>query len=198
MFHLNVSNICYSVIAISIVGFVYLLRLNLKTIDVTWEFVDAQIWTLLEMNTAIICCKHSRIRINIFLNYSSDFLIGSLPALRPIISLIIGAPTKHMTSKGSSAFKWGKSSKNSSNPSSGSKSWSKNSKSLENASATDDDENRLFTRLPENHSITEINSRGVVEMHNLHQSKSHVNVEHKVEVRSHGYNDNGRNIGSAV
>lgn len=38
----------------------YLLHLDLQSPDITWNFVVAVIWTNLEGNIAIICCKPSQ------------------------------------------------------------------------------------------------------------------------------------------
>lgn len=47
----------FSVTIISMVRLSYLLHLDLQSPDITWNFVVAVIWTNLEGNIAIICCK---------------------------------------------------------------------------------------------------------------------------------------------
>ena len=46
-----------SVVIISITRLVYLVRLDLTSQDVTWNFVNVEIWTLLEMGFAIVSGK---------------------------------------------------------------------------------------------------------------------------------------------
>ncbi|PVH94791.1 hypothetical protein DM02DRAFT_538717 [Periconia macrospinosa] len=56
------------VTAVSITRLVFLVSLNIADPDVTWVFIDPQIWTCVELNIAVVC--------------------GCLPQLRPLLLLI--------------------------------------------------------------------------------------------------------------
>lgn len=45
----------FSVTVVSVVRLMYLLRGNLTAPDITWNFVDIGIWSVVEANTAIVC-----------------------------------------------------------------------------------------------------------------------------------------------
>lgn len=49
----------YSVTIVSIVRLHYLLQGNLTSPDITWNFVDIALWSVLEGNVAIFCGKQS-------------------------------------------------------------------------------------------------------------------------------------------
>lgn len=44
-----------SVTVVSIVRFHYLIKGNLTSPDITWNFVDIALWSVLEGNLAIVC-----------------------------------------------------------------------------------------------------------------------------------------------
>ncbi|CAJ2502527.1 Uu.00g099210.m01.CDS01 [Anthostomella pinea] len=54
---------------ISIVRFTFVLRVDLTSPDITWNFVDTQMWTSLEGNVATVC--------------------ACLPSLKPILNLLV-------------------------------------------------------------------------------------------------------------
>jgi len=136
------------IIAISVTRLLILLRLNLHSPDVTWEFVHPQIWTCLEINVATICC--------------------CLPSLRPIILLFIGVreTSQSKASKGNST---------------GASGWP----TLKTTNvSTDDDADRLFTKLPEQYSVTQVTIGDDLEMPEL--NFRNINVRSDVDVQIRG------------
>lgn len=53
--------ILQSVTIISVIRLNYLLKLNLNDPDVTWNFVDVGLWSVLEANIAMICGTYSSV-----------------------------------------------------------------------------------------------------------------------------------------
>lgn len=49
----------HSVTVISMVRFSFIMHVNLKSPDITWNFSDSIIWTNAEGNIAVICCQSS-------------------------------------------------------------------------------------------------------------------------------------------
>lgn len=68
------------VTVISMVRFSFIMHVNLKSPDITWNFSDSIIWTNAEGNIAVICC--------------------CLPSLKPILNLLLHGTTS-LTSGGS-------------------------------------------------------------------------------------------------
>lgn len=64
----------YSVTIVSIVRLHYLLQGNLTSPDITWNFVDIALWSVLEGNVAIFCGKKALI-YPISLTASSEITI---------------------------------------------------------------------------------------------------------------------------
>lgn len=63
-----------SVTAVSITRLIFLVSLDVTEPNVTWVFIDPQIWTCVELNIAVVC--------------------GCLPQLRPLLLLITtGSPS---------------------------------------------------------------------------------------------------------
>ncbi|KAL8942327.1 MAG: hypothetical protein Q9211_001444 [Gyalolechia sp. 1 TL-2023] len=67
------------VIGVSITRFTVLLKLNLVSPDITWNYVDNQIWTAVESHVGIICACLPSLRplLNVFLFGSVDRTRGS-------------------------------------------------------------------------------------------------------------------------
>ncbi|MCJ1311312.1 hypothetical protein MMC25_004983 [Agyrium rufum] len=65
------------VVAVSIARINFVVNLDLTSPDLTWNFVDTQIWTCIETNVGIIC--------------------GCLPSLRPLLTLITTGSAKPNT-----------------------------------------------------------------------------------------------------
>ncbi|KAK5991553.1 hypothetical protein PT974_09837 [Cladobotryum mycophilum] len=74
------------VIIISIVRLVYLMELDLASLDITWNFVNVSMWSSLEGNLAIVC--------------------ACLPSLKPLFDLVFNGTmrTKTDSTRGSSGL----------------------------------------------------------------------------------------------
>lgn len=84
------SNYVVSVTIVSIVRLHYLLQGNLTSPDITWNFVNIALWSVVEGNTAIFCGMHASTRelphlSKKFANFL-PLLLACLPFLRPILS----------------------------------------------------------------------------------------------------------------
>ena len=49
------AKILVSVLCVSITRFTFILKLDIRSQDVTWNFVDTQIWTTVESHIGIAC-----------------------------------------------------------------------------------------------------------------------------------------------
>ncbi|KAL8956591.1 MAG: hypothetical protein Q9193_005923 [Seirophora villosa] len=73
------------VVGVSIVRFTYILSLDLQSPDVTWNFVNVQIWTGVEIHVGIVCAP-----------------VACLPSLRPLLNLaLFGSIDRPLRKKGS-------------------------------------------------------------------------------------------------
>ncbi|KAI4092141.1 MAG: hypothetical protein LQ344_003624 [Seirophora lacunosa] len=73
------------VVGVSIVRFTYIISLDLQSPDVTWNFVNVQIWTGVEIHVGIVCAP-----------------IACLPSLRPLLNLVLfGSVDRPCRKKGS-------------------------------------------------------------------------------------------------
>lgn len=85
------SNYMASVTIVSIVRLHYLLQGNLTSPDITWNFVNIALWSVVEGNTAIFCGKHvpsSRDLPSLWVIFSDSLSLppACLPFLRPVLS----------------------------------------------------------------------------------------------------------------
>ncbi|KAM0450434.1 hypothetical protein ACHAO4_006410 [Trichoderma viride] len=76
---------------VSIVRLHYLLQGNLTSPDITWNFVNIALWSVVEGNTAIFCGKHvpsSRDLPSLWVIFSDSLSLppACLPFLRPVLS----------------------------------------------------------------------------------------------------------------
>lgn len=73
----------YSVTLVSVIRLNYLLKGNLQDPDITWNFVDIGLWSVIEGNIAMVCGKcHVTTSVSIQLNATT----ACLPFLRPILN----------------------------------------------------------------------------------------------------------------
>ncbi|KAL8627300.1 hypothetical protein Q9189_006992 [Teloschistes chrysophthalmus] len=73
------------VVGVSIARFTFIIHLNLVSPDITWNFVNVQIWTGVESHVAIICGKDAPSLQYRVVNVQS----ACLPSLRPLLNLIL-------------------------------------------------------------------------------------------------------------
>ncbi|KAL8727983.1 MAG: hypothetical protein Q9181_005500 [Wetmoreana brouardii] len=73
------------VIGVSIARFTFIINLDLVSPDITWNFVNVQIWTGVESHVGIICGKGPPPPFQSFIN----ILPACLPSLRPLLNLVL-------------------------------------------------------------------------------------------------------------
>lgn len=69
----------------SIVRYIYIINLDLASPDITWNFVNVQIWTGLENHVNIVCGKSPLPPLRSL----TDHFAACLPSLRPILNILL-------------------------------------------------------------------------------------------------------------
>ena len=75
-----------SVVGVSIARFTFIINLDLHSPDITWNFVNVQIWTGVESHIAITCGKTI---VQLCLDVLLTWYQACLPSLRPILNLLL-------------------------------------------------------------------------------------------------------------
>ncbi|KAL8703730.1 MAG: hypothetical protein Q9201_003103 [Fulgogasparrea decipioides] len=73
------------VIGVSIARFTFIINLDLVSPDITWNFVNIQIWTVAECHVGITCGKGVSPPLEGFINV----LPACLPSLRPLLNFLL-------------------------------------------------------------------------------------------------------------
>lgn len=79
-----------SVICVSITRFTFIIKLDLMSPDVTWNFVNTQLWTAVESHIAITCGKsQTQSSPKKLFDVTQAQCVACLPSLRPILNLVL-------------------------------------------------------------------------------------------------------------
>jgi hypothetical protein len=86
-----------SVTIVSIVRLRFILGVDLQSPDITWNFIDAIIWSNVECDTAIVCGTGSAQIFTYLLWTSADSFTACLPALKPLLTFALKGTMKSST-----------------------------------------------------------------------------------------------------
>lgn len=63
------------------------MSLNLHDVNITWNFIDTEVWSTLELDIAMICGSYQSCYLPYYINYWS-LRTACLPSIRPVLALV--------------------------------------------------------------------------------------------------------------